>query len=73
MPVPRSAHVESPPISPYDDGRAALRMIRETLETLGPVGLLPPETLTPGPRMIDEADVLCDAIKRLLQGGDHHG
>ena len=48
-------------------------MIRETLETLGPVGLLPPETLTLGPRMIDEAEVLCDAIKRILQKGDHHG
>jgi hypothetical protein len=55
-------HEESPIIRPEEDGRAALRMIREAIETHGPPGILPPESLTPGPRMVDEAEVLCAGI-----------
>lgn len=59
-----------PKINAVEDGRAALRMIRETMETYGPPGILPPETLTPGPRMVDEAAVLCAAIIMLVTPQD---
>lgn len=59
-----------PLVDHREDGRAALRMIRETIETYGGPGILPPETLTPGPRMVDEAAVLCAAIIMLVTPQD---
>ena len=50
-----------------EDGRAALRMIREAIELHGPPGILPSEERTPGPYLTDEAEVLVRAIVRLAE------
>jgi hypothetical protein len=50
---------------------AALQMIRETIETLGPVGALMSEEavlLHHGPELVHEAQAICDALVPLLTG-----
>jgi hypothetical protein len=50
----------------------ALRMIRETIETVGPVGALPSDEgviTTRGPTLLDEAEVLVEGIRRIAEGG----
>lgn len=56
-------------IDPRVDGRAALRMIRETIETLGPPGALPSEEAVLaacGPELVHEAEAICEALVSLL-------
>jgi len=48
---------------------AALRMIRETVETLGPPGILPSEEAVLaiyGPEPVHEATALVNALRKLL-------
>lgn len=50
------------------NAKVALRMIRETIETLGPPGILPSEEaviMLYGPEPIDEATALVEGIRRL--------
>lgn len=47
------------------NGWAALRMIRETIETLGPPGILPAEGIR-GPEPVHEAEVIVEALHKLL-------
>jgi len=55
-----------PGVRPDEDARAALNMIRDTIEQVAPGTLPPPEdTLLLGPRLVDEARVLCAAIRWL--------
>lgn len=57
------------PIDPREDGRAALRMIRQTIETLGPPGALPSEEAVlgaRGPELVHEAEAICEALVELL-------
>jgi len=50
-------------ITPANDARAALQLIRETIERLAPGILVAPEhALATGPALVDEAKVLFDAI-----------
>jgi hypothetical protein len=44
---------------------AALRMIRETIGTLGPPGILPAEGYH-GPEPVHEATAIVDALQKLL-------
>jgi hypothetical protein len=44
---------------------AALRMIRETIETLGPPGILPAEGVN-GPEPVHEAEAIVEALRKLL-------
>lgn len=47
----------------------ALRMIRETLETLGPPGILPSEEAVLGlygPEPVHEAEAIVEALRKLL-------
>lgn len=44
---------------------AALRMIRETIETLGPPGILPSEGVY-GPEPVHEAEAIVEALRKLL-------
>jgi hypothetical protein len=49
--------------------RAALRMIRETIEEHGPPGILPSEEAVLqlyGPEPVHEAEALCRAIERII-------
>jgi hypothetical protein len=65
--------------SPRDPGHPnvreawdALRMIREAVETLGPVGALPSQEgiiATRGPTLLDEAEVLVEGIRRIAEEG----
>jgi hypothetical protein len=51
---------------------AALRMIRETLETLGPPGILPSQEAVLklyGPEPVNEAAAIVDALQKLLRRG----
>jgi hypothetical protein len=53
------------------NGGAALRMIRETIETLGPPGALPSEEAVLGlygPEPVHEATAICEALRKLLGG-----
>jgi hypothetical protein len=53
----------------YQNALAALRMIRETIETLGPPGALPSRDtvlIERGPEPIHEGQAIVDALKRLL-------
>ena len=43
----------------------ALRMIRETIETLGPPGILPAEGVY-GPEPVHEAEAIVEALRKLL-------
>jgi hypothetical protein len=48
---------------------AALRMIRETIETLGPPGVLPSNDavlMLYGPEPVHEGQAIVDALKKLL-------
>jgi hypothetical protein len=48
---------------------AALRMIRETVETLGPPGILPSQDAVLalyGPEPVHEATAIVDALRKLL-------
>jgi hypothetical protein len=48
---------------------AALRMIRETVETLGPPGILPSEEavlMLYGPEPVHEATAIVEALRKLL-------
>ena len=44
---------------------AASRMIRETIETLGPPGILPAEGVY-GPEPVHETGAIVEALRRLL-------
>jgi hypothetical protein len=51
------------------NGWAALRMIRETVETLGPPGALPSRDtvlIEHGPEAVHEAQAIVEALRRLL-------
>jgi hypothetical protein len=53
----------------YQNALAALRMIRETIETLGPPGALPSRDTVlfeRGPEPIHEGQAIVDAIRKLL-------
>ena len=53
----------------YQKALAALRMIRETIETLGPPGALPSRDtvlIERGPEPIHEGQAIVDALRKLL-------
>jgi hypothetical protein len=53
----------------YQNALAALRMIRETIETLGPAGALPSNEavlMLYGPEPIHEGQAIVDALRKLL-------
>jgi hypothetical protein len=53
----------------YQNAWAALRMIRETIETLGPPGALPSGeavVMLYGPEPIHEGQAIVDALRKLL-------
>jgi hypothetical protein len=53
----------------YQNAWAALRMIRETIETLGPPGALPSRDtvlIEHGPEPIHERQAIVDALRKLL-------
>jgi hypothetical protein len=55
----------------YQNAWAALRMIRETIETLGPPGALPSRDtvlIELGPEPIHEGQAISEALARLLTG-----
>jgi hypothetical protein len=55
----------------YQNALAALRMIRETIETLGPPGALPSKEavlILYGPEPIHEGQAIVDALRKVLQG-----
>jgi hypothetical protein len=55
----------------YQNAWAALHMIRETIETLGPPGALPSRDtvlIERGPEPIHEGQAIVDALKRILGG-----
>jgi hypothetical protein len=55
----------------YQNAWAALRMIRETIETLGPPGVLPSGeavVMLYGPEPIHEAQAISDALRKVLGG-----
>ena len=57
------------PVNTLRDGWAALAMIRETIETLGPPGALIAEEAVLakyGPEYHHEAQAICDALAELL-------
>jgi len=52
-----------------DNARAALRMIREAVETLGPVGILPSEQAVLflyGPEPVHEAAAIVNALTKVM-------
>jgi hypothetical protein len=56
----------------YQNALTAFRMIRETIETLGPPGALPSNEavlLLYGPEPIHEGQAIVDALKKLLPAG----
>jgi hypothetical protein len=53
----------------YCDCLAAIRMIREAVETLGPPGVLPSEEAVLqlyGPEPVHEAQAIVDALRKML-------
>ena len=53
---------------------AALRMIRETVETLGPPGILPSQDVVLalyGPEPVHEATAIVEALRKLLAHWPH--
>jgi hypothetical protein len=57
----------------YQNAWAALRMIRETIETLGPPGALPSKEavlMLYGPEPIHEGQAIVDALRKLLTTSD---
>jgi hypothetical protein len=53
----------------YQNAWAALRMIRETIETLGPPGALPSRDtvlIERGPEPIHEGQAISEALRKLL-------
>ena len=55
--------------SNMENAWGALRMIRETIETLGPAGILPSEEavlMLNGPEPVHEAAAIVDALQKLL-------
>ena len=59
------------PVNTLADGWAALSMIRETIETLGPPGALISEEAVLakfGPEYQHEAQAICDALVTILGG-----
>ena len=57
----------------YQNAWAALRMIRETIETLGPPGALPSNEavlMLYGPEPIHEGQAISDALRKLLGGSE---
>ena len=62
----------------YCDCLAAIRMIREAVETLGPPGVLPSEEAVLhlyGPEAVHEAQAIVDALRKMLEQQDQvkHG
>ena len=56
----------------YQNALTALRMTRETIETLGPPGALPSREAVLslyGPEPIHEGQAIVDALKKLLPSG----
>jgi hypothetical protein len=56
----------------YQNTLTALRMIRETIETLGPPGALPSGEavlMLYGPEPIHEGQAIVEALRKLLSGG----
>ncbi len=53
-----------PVIEPLEDARAALRMIREAVETLAPTGALPSREQT-GVNMTEEAEAIVRGIRTI--------
>jgi hypothetical protein len=51
---------------------AALSMIRETVETLGPPGILPART-TLGPEPVHEAEAIVAALQKMFGAERHRG
>jgi hypothetical protein len=54
----------------YRNARQALRMVRETIETLGPPGALPSEEAVLklyGPEPVHEGQAIVDALTKLLE------
>jgi hypothetical protein len=49
----------------YANAWAGLRMIRETIETLGPPGILPAEGVN-GLEPLEEAEAIVAALRKLL-------
>lgn len=49
----------------YANAWAGIRMTRETIETLGPPGILPEEGVN-GPEPVHEAEAIVDALRKLL-------
>jgi hypothetical protein len=57
----------------YQNAWAALRMIRETIETLGPPGARPSGEavlMLYGPEPIHEGQAISDALRKLLGGSE---
>lgn len=55
--------------SGHQEARALLRMIQETIETLGPPGALPSEEAVLnlyGPEPVHEAEAIVEALRKLL-------
>jgi hypothetical protein len=53
----------------YQNALVALRLIRETIETLGPLGVLPSNEavlMLYGPEPIHEGQAISDALRKLL-------
>lgn len=51
------------------NARAALRMVRETIEAHAPPGTLPSEEAVAhlyGPELTDEAEAICAALRKIL-------
>lgn len=64
---------EDAALTPYQNAWAALRMIRETIERLGPPGALMSEDavlLRYGPEPVHEGQAIVDALARLLNPAD---
>ena len=70
-PPPEEPEPERRPVNTLQDGWAALAMIRETIETLGPPGAIISEEAVLaeyGPEYQHEAQAICDALVPLLTG-----
>jgi hypothetical protein len=65
LPLPRRNYA----LENYCDCLAAIRMIREAVETLGPPGVLPSEEAVLqlyGPEAVHEAQAIVDALRKML-------
>jgi hypothetical protein len=67
--IPVDDEKREPWREPYQSALTALRMIRETIETLGPPGALPSSEavlMLYGPEPIHEGQAIVDALRKLL-------